>query len=395
MNYFSKTMKRFFIAVLLIVSGIFLYQYSNVDKPMLVNTQGMIFEKASVQSIIKDNLQENGSRIGDQIVSLKLSSDNNKGQLIEANCPNGMLFGTVCKPGMNVIVISSRIGTMDTYTVYSMDRAIPIFSFIGIFFLMLCLIGGKKGIRSAAALVFTFICFLFLFFPMILRGASPIMAAIITSCIVLAATIYLINGLTIKSLAAGLSSFGGVLSAGLAAILFSNQAALSGYNVSNIEALIFVGQNTKIDVGQILFAGILFASLGAVMDIAMDVSSAINELRRINPQMNSWELFTSGMNVGRDVMGTMTTTLILAFFGGSLGIWVLDYAYDLPYLQLINSNSVGIEIMQGLSGSIGVIVTVPLTAVFSVWLPVIIERCKIRIKDFYKQKKLLLKHKEG
>ena len=395
MNYFSKTMKRFFIAVLLIVSGIFLYQYSNVDKPMLVNTQGMIFEKASVQSIIKDNLQENGSRIGDQIVSLKLSSDNNKGQLIEANCPNGMLFGTVCKPGMNVIVISSRIGTMDTYTVYSMDRAIPIFSFIGIFFLMLCLIGGKKGIRSAAALVFTFICFLFLFFPMILRGASPIMAAIITSCIVLATTIYLINGLTIKSLAAGLSSFGGVLSAGSAAILFSNQAALSGYNVSNIEALIFVGQNTKIDVGQILFAGILFASLGAVMDIAMDVSSAINELRRINPQMNSWELFTSGMNVGRDVMGTMTTTLILAFFGGSLGIWVLDYAYDLPYLQLINSNSVGIEIMQGLSGSIGVIVTVPLTAVFSVWLPVIIERCKIRIKDFYKQKKLLLKHKEG
>ena len=395
MNYFSKTMKRFFIAVLLIVSGIFLYQYSNVDKPMLVNTQGMIFEKASVQSIIKDNLQENGSRIGDQIVSLKLSSDNNKGQLIEANCPNGMLFGTVCKPGMNVIVISSRIGTMDTYTVYSMDRAIPIFSFIGIFFLMLCLIGGKKGIRSAAALVFTFICFLFLFFPMILRGASPIMAAIITSCIVLAATIYLINGLTIKSLAAGLSSFGGVLSAGLAAVLFSHQAALSGYNVSNIEALIFVGQNTRIDVGQILFAGILFASLGAVMDIAMDVSSAINELRRINPQMNSWELFTSGMNVGRDVMGTMTTTLILAFFGGSLGIWVLDYAYDLPYLQLINSNSVGIEIMQGLSGSIGVIVTVPLTAVFSVWLPVIIERCKIRIKDFYKQKKLLLKHKEG
>ena len=395
MNYFSKTMKRFFIAVLLIVSGIFLYQYSNVDKPMLVNTQGMIFEKASVQSIIKDNLHENGSRIGDQIVSLKLSSDNNKGQLIEANCPNGMLFGTVCKPGMNVIVISSRIGTMDTYTVYSMDRAIPIFSFIGIFFLMLCLIGGKKGIRSAAALVFTFICFLFLFFPMILRGASPIMAAIITSCIVLATTIYLINGLTIKSLAAGLSSFGGVLSAGSAAILFSNQAALSGYNVSNIEALIFVGQNTKIDVGQILFAGILFASLGAVMDIAMDVSSAINELRRINPQMNSWELFTSGMNVGRDVMGTMTTTLILAFFGGSLGIWVLDYAYDLPYLQLINSNSVGIEIMQGLSGSIGVIVTVPLTAVFSVWLPVIIERCKIRIKDFYKQKKLLLKHKEG
>ena len=75
----------------------------------------------------------------------------------------------------------------------------------------------------------------------------------------------------------------------------------------------------------------------------------MQELHVKNPALTPKELFKSGMNVGRDIMGTMSTTLILAFFGGSLGVWVLDYVYDLPYLQLINSNSIGIEIMQGIS----------------------------------------------
>jgi len=185
------------------------------------------------------------------------------------------------------------------------------------------------------------------------------------SVIVLAATMYLINGWTKKSLAAFGATLGGILTACLAAILFGHAVNLSGYNVSNIENLMFVAQNTLIDVGQILFAGILFASLGAVMDIAMDVTAACAELERHKPDISRKALFTAGMNVGRDVMGTMSTTLILAFFGGSLGVWLLDYAYDLPYLQLINSNAVGIEIMKGFSASFGVIFTVPIAAALS------------------------------
>lgn len=104
------------------------------------------------------------------------------------------------------------------------------------------------------------------------------------------------------------------------------------------------------------------------MDIAMDVTSACSELVRHQPDLTRQQIFQAGMNVGRDVMGTMAATLILAFFGGSLGVWVLDYAYDLPYLQLINSNAVCIELMKGLSGSFGVIFTVPLAALCSAWL---------------------------
>ena len=368
-SYISKMIRLGIILSIVLGAGYFLYVFNQVDKPQLVNTEGRTFERASVVEIIQDNVQENGSRIGDQVVSVRLSSGTHAGEIITANCPNGMLFGTVCRPGMDVIIISSRVGALHIFTVYNIDRSWPIALYIGIFLILLCLIGGKKGIKSAIALVFTFICFILLFFPMIMKGIGPGIAAVITSSLILTATIYLINGWTRKSCAAVLSSFGGILTAAVAAVIFGYAASLSGYNVSNIETLLFVGQNSSIDVGQILFAGILFASLGAVMDIAMDVSSAIEELRKHTPNLPPSVLFAAGMSVGRDVMGTMATTLILAFFGGALGIWVLDYAYNLPFLQLINSNDVGIQIMQGLSGSFGVIFTVPMAAALSAWLP--------------------------
>ena len=373
----NKNLLRVILTVLLLAGvGIFLYYYNDVDKPSLVNTNGRIFAKASVLEILQDNVQENGARIGDQIVLLKLEGADNKGQILQANSPNGLLFGTVCRPGMKVVIISSKVGNLYVHTVYNIDRSMPIYIFLSIFLVLLCVVGGPKGVKSAIALIFSFICFIFLFFPMILRGTAPILAAIITSTLVLTTTICLINGFTIKALAAILATVGGILISAFSALAFGHFTVLSGYNVSNIEALMFVGQNTLIDVGQMLFAGILFACLGAIMDIAMDVSSAVHELHINNSQMTAKKLFQCGMNVGRDVMGTMSATLILAFFGGSLGIWVMDYVYDLPYLQLINSNSIGIEIMQSVAGSFGIILTVPLAAAFSAWLPFYLNKVK-------------------
>ncbi|MGN0949403.1 MAG: YibE/F family protein [Mitsuokella sp.] len=341
-----------------------LLQLNNVTKPSLVNTDGRTFTKAVVTDILRDNVQENGSRIGDQIVALKLAD----GTEVTANCPNGLLFGTVCEPGMSVVVIASKTGSLSSYTVYSYDRMTAVIAFLAFFCLLLMLVGGRKGVKSVIALGATFACFLFFFFPLLMHGFSPIFAAIITSTLILSLTVFLICGPTKKALAAGLASFGGVLSAGIAAEVFGRMAHLSGYNVPNIEALMFVSQNTKIDVGGLLFAGILFASLGAVLDIAMDVSAAVTEIHEENPEKSERALFKSGMRVGQDVMGTMAATLILAVFGGSLGTWVLDYVYDLPFLQLLNSNSLDIVIMQGLSGGIGVILTVPLAAAFSALL---------------------------
>lgn len=349
--------KRFGVALLAVALLAFLFHLNDIEKPQLVNTQGRSFERATVTEILRDNLQENGSHIGDQVVRLRFAD----GAEAEANCPNGLLFGTVCTPGMTVIAMRSQTGALASCTVYSYDRTKSVICFLVFFCALLILVGGSKGLKSVLALILTFASFLFFFFPLLMHGVAPILAAVITATIILSLTVWLICGQTKKALAAGIAAFGGVLAAGLAAEGFGAAAHLSGYNVTNIEALLFVAQNTRIDVGGLLFAGILFASLGAVLDIAMDVAAAVAEIAETRPA-SSRELFASGMRVGQDVMGTMAATLILAVFGGSLGAWVLDYVYDLPLLQLMNSNGLDIIIMQGLSGGIGVILTVPLAA---------------------------------
>ena len=157
----------------------------------------------------------------------------------------------------------------------------------------------------------------------------------------------------------------GVIIAGVFALIFGNVTSISGYNVSDIENLVYVGEMTDIQIGQLLFAGILIASLGAVMDVGMSISSTLCEIKEKNPSLTMKELFLSGMNVGRDMMGTMTNTLILAFTGGSINTLVFIYAYNYQYLQIMNMYSVGIEIMQGLSASLGVILAVPFTSLIT------------------------------
>ena len=152
-----------------------------------------------------------------------------------------------------------------------------------------------------------------------------------------------------------------MLTAGISATLFSLASGITGYNVSDIETLMTLWTVQGIQVGSLLFAGLLISSLGAVMDVAMSIGSSMSEILAQNPSLNRKELWKAGIRVGRDMMGTDSNTLILAFAGGSLSMLLLDYAYDLPYLQIINSNNIGIAIMQGLSGSFGVVLSVPIT----------------------------------
>lgn len=236
MNFMNKWPRRLLAALVIFVLLAGLVQLNNVTKPELVNTDGRVFTKAVVTDILRDNIQENGSRIGDQIVALQLAN----GEQVTANCPNGLLFGTVCEPGISVVVIASKTGSLSSYTVYSYDRMTAVAGFLAFFALLLMVVGGKKGVKSVIALTATFTCFLFFFFPLLLHGFSPIVAAVITSTIVLSLTVWLICGPTRQAVVAGIASFGGVLSAGIAAEVFGRMAHLSGYNVPNIEALLFI-----------------------------------------------------------------------------------------------------------------------------------------------------------
>lgn len=291
-----------------------------------------------------------------------------KGEVVDATSAEGNLFGAVCEKGDSVVVHMSVSGSSKNVSVYSKDRIVAVAAFVGIFLLLICIIGGKNGVKSVVGLVFTFVSIFMIYIPLIYRGFSPFWAAVIITIITTIVTMYLISGFTVKTICAIAGTVTGVLLAGLSAWLFGKVADIDGYNVSNIETLSYVGQITNIQIGGLLFSGILIASLGAVMDVAMSVSSAICEIHDKAPQLGCLELFKSGMNVGRDMMGTMSNTLILAFVGSAVSELVINYAYNLPFRQIINSYNIGIEIMQGVSGSIGVILTVPAVAVVTAWL---------------------------
>ncbi len=345
-----------------------LCQLNSIQKTQMVSMVGYSYERAVVTEVVQDNLTEEGYRVGYQKLKVQLLTGTEKGKIVLATSSEGNLFGAVCKEGDRVIISISVNGGNYIASVYSMDRIGQIIIYVGIFLLLICVIGGKNGVKSVLGLIFTGVTLIYLYLPLVYQGVSPFLAAIIVCALTTIVTMYLIGGYTIKTFCAVTGTVFGVLMAGFAAWIFGYFADIDGYNVSNIETLVYIGQNTDIRIGGLLFSGILIASLGAVMDVAMSVSSAINEIHRKSPGLQWKELFVSGMNVGRDMMGTMSNTLILAFVGGSLSTLVIDYAYDLPWLQILNSYSIGIEIMQGIAGSIGVILTVPGVALIAALL---------------------------
>lgn len=354
--------------LLLLLFCIFVVRINAVDKIELVSREGQTFEKGVVTEIIKDNLQYDGSRVGEQLVRVEMKTGARAGQTLEMTSSSGYLFGAGCTEGMKVIVMQSVSGDSTVASVYAQDRETVIYVFAGLYLLVLCLVGGKQGVKGALGLVFTFFCILFVYLPLVYRGHSPFWVSVFICTITTVVTMYLIGGPTMKTLVATGGTVAGVCIAGLAATAFSAASGITGWNVSDIESLLTLWNTNGIQVGGLLFSGLLISSLGATMDVAMSIGSAISEIHAQTPDISRRELFRAGMRVGRDMMGTDSNTLILAFAGGSISMLVLDYAYDLPYLQIINSNNIGIAIMQGLAGSFGIVLSVPVTVLLAVFL---------------------------
>ena len=354
----SKKVVRYLIYILLVcVFAIFVFKLNQTEKTELVVRTGQTFEKAEVTEILQDNLDSNGTRVGEQKVRVKMLTGARKGEELDITSSSGYLFGAACKVGMKVIVMQSVAGETTIASVYSQDREWVIYIFALLYLLALCVIGGKQGIKGCLGLIFTFFCVIFVYLPLVYLRFSPFWAAVFICFLTTLVTMYLIGGPTKKTL----GTLAGVVLAGLSAWCFSKASGISGYNVSDIETLMTLWNTNRIQVGGLLFSGLLISCLGAVMDVAMSISSAIDEIYKQNNSLTRKELFKAGMRVGRDMMGTDSNTLILAFAGSSVSTLLLDYAYDLPYQQIINSNNIGIAIMQGLAGSFGIVLSVPLT----------------------------------
>lgn len=367
MRILRRHKRHLIILLITVLFAVFLIRYNQIDRVGLYDTEGKTFEKARVVDIVEDNETESGNQIGNQIVSLELLTGDYKGNTVEAVSSSSYLYGAHCEVGMRVIAEVNESDDSLYVTVFSQDRTWILYAIVFLFLVTLCIIGGRQGFNSAIALVFTFVCIVFLFLPMIYRGISPVLAAAAVAVLTTFVTMYLIGGLSSKSITSMIGTVAGVGISAVLAVVFGKIAGISGYNVSDIEQLEYVGQMTNVRIGELLYAGILISALGAVMDVAMSVASTISEIHFRNPQLSRKELFTSGIRVGKDMMGTMSNTLILAFTGSSINTLVFMYVYGYGIVQITNMYSIGIEIIQGIASTMGVILTVPIVSVISAW----------------------------
>lgn len=364
----SFARRWWFMAVALALTTLLALLLQNVQKTELINRTGQTFEKGVVTEVLVDNLQPDGTRVGEQRVAVRMTTGVRKGQVIEMTSSAGYLFGATCTPGLRVIVMQSVAGDTTVSSVYSQDRGGVLLLFAALYLVALVVIGGKQGLKGALGLAFTFLAIIFLYLPLVYLGWPPLWTSVLICAGTTAVTMYFIGGPTRKTVVASAGTVAGVVIAGLVAAIFGAATGISGWNVSDIETLITLWNTNGINVGELLFAGLLISSLGAVMDVAMSVASSMGEVLAQNPAMSRGALFASGMRIGRDMMGTDSNTLILAFAGGSVSMLVLDYAYDLPILQILNSNNIGISVMQGLAGSFGVVLAVPVTVALATLL---------------------------
>lgn len=356
------------ITFLIAFIGILFWINRGIERADLRPTGGTKFAKAVVEEVLESNvhISETGEFSGNQKVRLRITSGDYKGEVCQATCPYANHSGANCYEGLKVIVLINQNDSEEIIaSVYNYDRGNVLLLLVALFLLVLCVVGGTKGISSAVGLIFTFVCIFGLYIPLMYMGWSPFLAATITAILVTVVVMFFIGGWTYKTLCAILGTVAGVLIAGGTAALFGVLSHISGYNVSEIETLAYVAGNSQLKVSGMLFSGILIASLGAVMDVSMSVASTIAEIYDTNPEFTAKRLFRSGINVGKDMMGTMSNTLILAFAGGSINTLMIVYAYNKSYLEYMNDYAIGIELLQGISGSMGVILTVPLVSAIS------------------------------
>ncbi len=365
----STRIAAIIILVAIFVLSYFLIHFGLVQKDENKSTSH--FVRAKVVSLIINNTQADetteGLLRGSQEVIVEVTSGQFRGKQYQTSNYMSMLFNINCKEGTRVIVRLDPRSEDEGYSafIYSYDRTWILLGLFIIFALSLVVIGRGKGAMALLSLIFILISVVGILFPLIEYGFPAILVTILIVFYTTVFTFVLIDGINKKTISAALGTLSGVVIASVFAAIAGALSHISGFQTNEAEELLLIGTDHGMKLKGLFTAGILIASLGAVMDVAMSIASAIHELHEVNEKMTAIELFRSGMNIGRDAMGTMANTLILAFAGSSFTLLLLIYYYNISFTQLMNTDMVAREVIQGLSGSIGIVLTVPIVAILS------------------------------
>lgn len=307
-----------------------------------------------------------------QIVAVKIMEGAHKGEISSAEYVltvgmNDRYQYPPLKRGNEVLVYvqDNPDGSLSSVQVVEIYRGKYMLYLTISFVLLLVLVGGLKGLKSVISLAVTAVAILKFMLPAIMRGYDPVWISVAVCAVVIIITMLLISGFNRKTLAAVLGTVGGVLAAGAIAIIVGNMAKLTGIGGDESQMLMYIPQNIYFDFKGLLFAGIIIGTMGANMDVGISIASSMDEIRKNNPTIGYKDLIKAGMNVGRDIMATMSNTLILAYTGGALHLMLLLMAYNSSFNEIISWDIISSEILRALAGSIGLVCTIPLTALIS------------------------------
>ena len=346
-----------------------------------IATPAISEEKAIMKSevgIVEDIQYEDvedlnqGEQTTKQEVTIKVLTGEFKGteRIVDNMLTGNPAYDINLSKGDKVILHLEQIGdtaaSVDDINFYIADiqRNNQILAFVGIFFVLLLLIGHKKGITSIVSIISTILLIFLMLMPMILSGFCPIASAVLTGIISTIITIYLVGGFNSKSSSAIIGTSISLIFAGAMSMLAIYFAHLTGF--SGEENMFLYTARPDLSFTGILSASMIISALGALMDTAVSIASTINEIYETDKTLSINQLFKSGMNVGRDIIGTMSNTLILVYLGTSLPLVLLSSNIDMN--KFFNLNQVATEILSALTGSIAILFCVPITAIIAAYL---------------------------
>lgn len=351
------------IALLFIIVGNRMCDYT----PGGVGETGV--ESAKITKLV-DVRQENIDGLEHTVIvfEAELLSGEQKGQVVEME--QMITDVTIDKP--NPVEKNDRIlvsntdlmenGTEDAQWYYLQQNRIPGMLWLGGIFLVLVLIIGKlKGLTTIISLAFTGAAVFGVYIPAILSGKNVYLTTIIITVFIIFASLIILNGCNKKTWCAIVGNLGGILVTGGLALIVNTALKITGMVDEDYVFLAALGDGASVDLRAIVWSSIIIGSLGAIMDVSMSIASAMQELAMEMKVRTFKRMVASGMNIGRDAIGTMTTTLVLAYAGGSIASILLFTLNNRNLLVLMNFEMVVVEVIQAIVGSLGILLAVPIT----------------------------------
>ncbi|MCD8139520.1 MAG: YibE/F family protein [Planctomycetaceae bacterium] len=372
---YGASRKDVYFSLIIIVACVFLWflptGFENRMPVDSVKCYGLVLSTDNSMA-----MQHGLIRTGGQIVEVEIKNGPLKGEIVTAhnNFIGKLELDTFFEPGdeayMNVSVEAGRIVWANAVDHYRLRAE---FYLLGAFVLFLVIYAGFTGCQAVLSFAFTFLCMWKILIPSLLRDHDPIVVTFAITSVLTFVIIFLVAGFNRKGLVAFLGAVIGLAVTCILAMTFAGPMHANGAVRPFSETLLFAGFGS-IDLTRIFLAGVFLSASGAAMDLAIDISAAMREVVVHHPTVSRLALLKSGLMVGRAVIGSMTTTLVLAYSGSYLTMMMLFMGQGVPTFNILNLVYVSTEILHTLAGSFGLVLVAPLTAIIGCFLYVKGER---------------------